>query len=429
MLKTMGGHQDVLYGSALAPWILVVIENLLSEQPKTRNRYLGLFVVLTGLFVLLVNSVYWLWIVLPLLVARVIIEVLCLQRTRARSVLTGFGVMLLSSVVAVLLSAPALAGVYEYSMQAFPRNAQHFQVIGDTRWLLRMLVRSFFDSRIVVENLPDGALGSRNEYSNFIGLISLPLMAAGLFRIKPLLRSRAFGGLVVAAVFQLLLVRTTHVADLARMVLPVLNSLTWYWRGSINLLLPYVTVVAAGVELLLTSRHRVFTLVCISLMMLNLGELGWVYNRAGLLSLEKPDFFANTMNSEEYFAKPVLPHSSNTGWQMWCWDTLTGYQSEFYNSLAHGGPVFQEDGTINMVDIRVLFGAAGKGGYFKDHPWPLWPAGDREELLRFLNYKQIMPVPLHLQVINSLSAVLWAFYLALALFMGMKLARRRLLRT
>ncbi|GBL19770.1 hypothetical protein EMGBS3_14760 [Anaerolineaceae bacterium] len=135
------------------------------------------------------------------------------------------------------------------------------------------------------------------------------------------------------------------------------------------------------------------------------------------------------MNSEEYFAKPVFPHSSNTGWQMWCWDTLTGYQSEFNHSLAHPGPVFQEDGTINMVDIRVLFGAAGKGGYFKDHPWPLWPAGDREELLRFLNYKQIMPVPLHLQVINSLSAVLWAFYLALALFMGMKLARRRLLRT
>lgn len=429
ILKTIGGHQPLLYGSALAPWILVVIENLLSEQPKTRNRYLGLFVVLAGLFVLLVNSVYWLWIVLPLLVARVIIEVLCLRRSRARSVLTGFGVMLLSSVVAIVLSAPALAGVYEYSMQAFPRNAEHYQVIGDTRWLLRMLVRSFFDSRSVVENLPDGALGSRNEYSNFIGLISLPLMAVGLFRIKTLLRSRAFGGLVVAAVFQLLLVRTTHVADLARMVLPVLNSLTWYWRGSINLLLLYVTVVAAGVELLLTSRHRVFTLVCISLMMLNLGELGWVYNRAGLLSLEKPDFFANTMNSEEYFAKPVFPHSSNTGWQMWCWDTLTGYQSEFYNSLAHGGPVFQEDGTINMVDIRVLFGAAGKGGYFKDHPWPLWPAGDREELLRFLNYKQIMPVPLHLQVINSLSAVLWAFYLALALFMGMKLARRRLLRT
>ncbi|GBL19769.1 hypothetical protein EMGBS3_14750, partial [Anaerolineaceae bacterium] len=166
----------------------------------------------------------------------------------------------------------------------------HFQVIGDTRWLLRTLVRSFFDFRIVVENLHDGALGLGFEYSNFIGLISLPLMAVGLFRIKTVLRSRAFGGLVVAAVFQLLLVRTTHVADLARMVLPVLNSLTWYWRGSINLLLLYVAVVAAGVELLLTSRHRVFTLVCFSLMMLNLGELGWVYNRAGLLSLEKPDF-------------------------------------------------------------------------------------------------------------------------------------------
>ena len=58
ILKTIGGAQDILYGSALAPWIMVVIEKLLSEQPKTRSTYLGLFVVLTGLFVLLVNSVY-----------------------------------------------------------------------------------------------------------------------------------------------------------------------------------------------------------------------------------------------------------------------------------------------------------------------------------------------------------------------------------
>jgi len=326
--------------------------------------------------------------------------------------------MLLSSVLAVLLSAPALAGVYEYSMQAFPRNAEHFQVIGDTRFLFEMLVRSFFDSRIVVENLHDGALASRNEYANFIGVISLPLMAAGLFRLKNLLRSRAFRGLVVAAIFQVLLVRTTHVADLARIVLPVLSSLTWYWRGSINLLLLYVVVVAAGAEFLLSKRQRVLTLACLTLMALNLGELGLVYNRADILSLEKPDFFANTINSDEYFSQPVSPHSMNTGWQIWCWDTLTGYQGEFYHSLAKGGPVFLQDGSINMVDIRVLFGAAGKGGYFKDHTWPLWPASDREELEKFLNFKQIMPIPFRLQIINSVSAILWIVYLTLILGFG-----------
>ena len=429
ILKTIGGAQDILYGSALAPWIMVVIEKLLSEQPKTRSTYLGLFVVLTGLFVLLVNSVYWLWIVLPLLVARVIIEVLCLRRRRARSVLTGFGIMLLSSVLAVLLSAPALAGVYEYSMHAFPRNAEHFQVIGDTRFLLEMLVRSFFDSRIVVENLHDGALGSRNEYANFIGVISLPLMAAGLFRLKNLLRSRAFRGLVVAAIFQVLLVRTSHVADLARMVLPVLSSLTWYWRGSINLLLLYVVVVAAGAEFLLSRRQRVLTLACLTLMALNLGELGLVYNRADILSLEKPDVFSNTINSEEYFSQPVSPHSRNTGWQMWCWDTLTGYQSEFNHSLAKGGPVFLQDGSINMVDIRAIFGAGGKGGYFKDHTWPLWPANDREDLEKFLNFKQIMPIPFRLQIINSVSAILWIGYLTLILGVGFNRVRSMRMKT
>ena len=423
ILKTIGGHQDVLYGSALAPWILVVIENLLSEEPKKRSRYLGLFLVLTGLFVLLVNSVYWLWIVLPLLVARAGIELMYFRKSQARLVLTGFGVMFLSSVLAVSLSAPALAGVFEYSMQAFPRNAGHFQVIGDWRWLLEMLLRSFFDSRIVVESLGDGALGSRNEYANFIGVISLPLMAAGLFRLRNLLRSRAFRGLVVAAIFQVLLVRTTHVADLARMALPVLNSLTWYWRGSINLLLLYVVVVAAGAELVFSSRKRGLGLVCVCLMILNLVELGWVYSRAGLLAVEKFDFFANTINSEEYFSQPVSPHSMNTGWQMWCWDTLTGYQSEFYHSLAEGGSVFLHDGSINMIDIRVLFGAAGKGGYFKDHTWPLWPASDREDLAKFLNFKQIMPIPFRLQIINSVSAILWIGYLTLIFRVGFNRVR------
>ena len=144
--------------------------------------------------------------------------------------------------------------------------------------------------------------------------MSLPLLGLGLFRLKGLFQYRAFGGLVAAAVFQVLLVRTTHVADLARMVLPILNSLTWYWRGSINLLLLYVVVVAAGADLILSSRKRGLGLVCVCLMILNLGELGWVYSRAGLLAVEKPDFFANTINSEEYFSQPASPHSMNTGW-------------------------------------------------------------------------------------------------------------------
>ena len=429
ILKTIGGHQDVLYGSALAPWILVVIENLLSEEPKKRSRYLGLFLVLTGLFVLLVNSVYWLWIVLPLLVARAGIELMYFRKSQARLVLTGFGVMFLSSVLAVSLSAPALAGVFEYSMQAFPRNAGHFQVIGDWRWLLEMLARSFLDSGIISEFRPDAMLGGAHEYTNFVGVMSLPLLALGLFRLKGLFQYRAFGGLAAAAIFQVLLVRTTHVADLARMVLPVLNSLTWYWRGSINLLLLYVVVVAAGADLILSSRKRGLGLVCVCLMILNLGELGWVYSRAGLLAVEKPDFFANTINSEEYFSQPVSPHSMNTGWQMWCWDTLTGYQSEFYHSLAKGGPVFLQDGSINTVDIRVLFGAAGKGGYFKDHTWPLWPASDRKELEKFLNFKQIMPIPFRLQMINSVSTILWIVYLTLILGVGFNHVRSMRMKT
>ena len=430
VLKTVPvGHVDVLYGSALAPWILVAIENLFSEEPKTRSRYLGIFLVLAGLFVLLVNSVYWLWIVLPLLVARAGIELMYYRKSQARLVLTGFGVMFLSSVLAVSLSAPALASVFEYSMQAFPRNAGHFQVFGDWRWILEMLARSFLDSGIISEARPDAVLGLAHEYTNFIGVMSLPLLASGLFRLKSLFRYRAFRGLVVAAIFQVLLVRTSHVADLARMVLPVLSSLTWYWRGSINLLLLYVVIVAAGAEFLLSRRQRVLTLACLTLMALNLGELGLVYNRADILSLEKPDVFSNTINSEEYFSQPVSPHSRNTGWQMWCWDTLTGYQSEFNHSLAKGGPVFLQDGSINMVDIRAIFGAGGKGGYFKDHTWPLWPANDREDLEKFLNFKQIMPIPLRLQIINSVSAILWIGYLTLILGVGFNRVRSMRMKT
>jgi len=226
-----------------------------------------------------------------------------------------------------------------------------------------------------------------------------------------------------------LLVRTTHVADLARMVLPVLNSLTWYWRGSINLLLLYVVVVAAGADLILSSRRRGLGLVCVCLMILNLGELGWVYSSAGLLVVEKLDLFANTINSEEYFSQPVSPQSKNTGWQVRCWDTLTGYRGEFNHSLAQEGSVFLQGRAINIVDIRAIFGAVGKGGYFKGHTWPFWPASDREELEKFLNFKQIMPIPFRLQIINSVSAILWIGYLTLILGVGFNRVRSLRIKT
>ncbi len=151
----MGLHLRIGY------WLC--LRRIFCKEPKTRNRYLGLSVVLTGLFVLLVNSAYWLLVVLPILVARVAMEALYLQKSHVLRVFAGFIVVLISSVVAIVVSAPALAGVYEYSMQTFPRIAEHFQVLGDDRWLAEMFVRSFFDSGIVVGNIHGGALGSRNE--------------------------------------------------------------------------------------------------------------------------------------------------------------------------------------------------------------------------------------------------------------------------
>ena len=164
-------------------------------------------------------------------------------------------------------------------------------------------------------------------------------------------------------------------------------------------------------------------------MILNLGEIGWVYSRAGLLAVEKPDLFANTISSEKYFSQPVSPHSRNTEWQKWCWDTLTGYRHEFDHSMAQEGAVFLQGRAINMVDIRVIFGAAGKGGYFKGHTWPFWPASDREELEKFLNFKQIMPIPLRLQIINSVSAILWIVYLTLILGLGFNHVRSMRMKT
>ena len=105
------------------------------------------------------------------------------------------------------------------------------------------------------------------------------------------------------------------------------------------------------------------------------------------------------------------------------------HQSEFNHSLAESGPVFLQDGSINMVDIRVLFGAAGKGGYFKDHTWPLWPASDREDLAKFLNFKQIMPISFRLQIINSVSAILWIVYLTLILGLGFNHVRSMRMKT
>jgi len=64
-----------------------------------------------------------------------------------------------------------------------------------------------------------------------------------------------------------------------------------------------------------------------------------------------------------------------------------------------------------MHDVRQLACSEANNGLFLEVNWPLWPKTDSEEFTKFINYKQVVPLPWHLNVMNLISMLAWIAYL------------------
>lgn len=422
------GTQLCVHTMAYVPWAMFFIERLFqSTQSKDNLKYvLGLVL---ALFLLINSGYYWLQYFPFIVMGRMMVEFISPQKDR-KNVTLVIGLIGLCGLWAILLSWPRLGGIYEYQLQNFPRRGDgivaHMGVVGDTGRLLKALWLSFFDGPMLMRGQGDDSIGGIWEYSNFIGITSLIPILIGLTRIKELMKSKLFWALVVAVIVQLMLIRTTHAADFLRMICPIYKQITHYWRGSPSLLFFLGIFMAAGYSALLGSKKKWAVVLGFLLLLATCTEIYIVYNARldTTINAANPPFTA-------IMQEPNLPLAVSTQQFATCeLCHLYGYEvygtipKELSFDVKKDVYALQEGGKYyNMHDIRRLFAPEVPKGYYMYHSWPLWPVNDDVTTLeKFLQYRQVLPLPFYLKFFNYVSMVLWGIY---AIVVGWVIFKRR----
>ena len=118
------------------------------------------------------------------------------------------------------MSSLRFAAIFTFAIQAFTRGVGIFVVIGDTKYLVITMLRSFFDFTVITGQEHSGMLGNHGEWTAYMGLLSLPLILIGIVCAKP--KEKWFYGLLVSSILQLILTRTSHFGELIRTLVPAL---------------------------------------------------------------------------------------------------------------------------------------------------------------------------------------------------------------
>jgi len=139
--------------------------------------------------------------------------------------------------------------------------------------------------------------------------------------------------------------------------------------------------------------------------MVNVSELLTVY----LLS-KRPLQFENPIVN---FKKEEIPSEFKEQYQFGCYNPILSYSGAYYHTQTSAGDVNRSSNSafFNMNDVKKIFGPDGKGGYYKDHDWPLWPKTDADDFYKFIRFKQVVPLPLHVRVLNKVSLFVWILFL------------------
>jgi len=151
------------------------------------------------------------------------------------------------------------------------------QVIGDTRYLLLTLLRSFFDGSILRNAASEGMLGGFHEYSNFLGVAAIPAIIFGLFRLRELRSSKPFWSLLIGVLTVLTCMRTTHGGALIRMICPVFNQVTHYWRGSVVMVWVVIILMSLGYEMMFKHQKTFIGFLAVALMCINFWDIFSTY--------------------------------------------------------------------------------------------------------------------------------------------------------
>ena len=418
---TQGGHVWA-HGFAYTPWIMYYIEMLFEQKPGWKKDYLVKAFTLIILFFLLINSgYYWLQVAVPMIGLRFIAEFLITKESRWEQ-LKRLGIILFLGFFAILLSFPRLGGIFEFQLLKFPRlggSIDHFPLIEDTRKLLEAYWKSFFDAS-AIGGRRNKFLGVWWDYSDFIGLTALIPLGLGFFRFKELFRSKAFVGLLLASLFQFGMTRSHYVADALRTILPLYKQITWYWRGTGIVTFFFCVLMASGYQFVLQWRNKFLVFLVLGLMTLNLAEILNVQLKQLDFSPNPPFKDVLDTSNNPKFPKPLVYNN-------FCCNlsNIYGYLNPYPSQISIGASInggqsidlSPQEGYYNMHDARRIASSEANHGYFLDHAWPLWPRTDQAEFEKFINYKQIIKLPLYIRIMNKVSMGLWIIYVVAFLWL------------
>ena len=245
------GHIAIL-GISILPWLMVEVISQISAarseyrlwSPVWWRRVLAYAIM----FFLLINSGHF-WPLPGVFLLGPVLVASSWNSFRKSGFLSSMHALLAISVGAILslsMSSIRFAAIFTFAAQAFPRGVGIFGVIGDTKVLLISMLRSFFDFTVITGHEHSGMLGGSNEWTAYMGLLSLPLSLIGIAGSKP--KEKWFYCLLAASLLQFILTRTSHFGELIRTLVPPLREISWFYRGIIVHVFTASFFIALGVD-------------------------------------------------------------------------------------------------------------------------------------------------------------------------------------
>lgn len=411
-----GGHSIWAHGLAYLPWIMVLLEQILQCPVKTDKAYGRKVFLLTLLFFLLINSgYYWLQVAVPVIGARVITALVVCFKHGFKPLAKLFAIAL-AFIGGILLSLPRLGGIYEFQLKKFPRQGGEvgaMQVIGNNIQWMTMTFRSFFDPHIIMNQEKNYYLAFPWDYSNYIGVGALILLLMGTTQLNKIWSKSIFISLTWAALFQLAMTRTTHAQDLVRSIFPIYKQVTWYWRGSAIVLLLMAVCIAYGCQWLLTNTKKSVVLLGWALMLV-------IYTDILLVHLTQTKLQSSLPVDKIFTADHPPPVPLQGQYAACTLGCIFGYGNEHPPQISFQGGSFDKPSDpvfFNAHDVRRLAMKEADGGYYLMHRWPLWPRKDAQEFQKFINYKQVVPLPASLLILNVIGFSCWVIFILLGIIL------------
>ena len=189
--------------------------------------------------------------------------------------------------------------------------------------------------------------------------------------------------------------KDAYIMNWIRSVLPIYKQVTGHWRGHILIVMFLCILIVAGYEMMLRCRFKIVKVLVLMLMVLNIFEITYIYSKTFHLSFKDqiPARYARvpTAPLKEHFAECRLANLYGQG-------QATPDQVSFVPGSVDD--CADHPDYYNMHDVRLIGSVQATGGYYLTHKWPLWPKSDAATFEKFVNYKQVVDLPLWLKVVN-----------------------------